>query len=139
LREKTKSGNGGTNRHPLNHLKNQRKAKIITILDFIPMIHYDGTQKEVSSSLMSILIKFYTKPKCSLCDKARKLLNRLKEQYPLNVEEVNILDDPALYERYKYEIPVLLSPNLFQLQGRIEAEELRRELERASSQKMGPS
>jgi glutaredoxin len=88
---------------------------------------------------MSILIKFYTKPKCSLCDKARKLLNRLTKEYPLNVEEVNISENPTLYERYKYEIPVLLSPGLFQLQGRIEAEELRRELERASFQKMGPS
>jgi glutaredoxin len=103
------------------------------------MIHYDGTRKEVSSSLMSILIKFYTKPKCSLCDKARKLLNRLTKEYPLNVEEVNIFDSPALYERYKYEIPVLLSPGLFQLQGRIGGKELKRELERASSQKMGAS
>jgi glutaredoxin len=101
------------------------------------MIHYDGTRKEVFSSLMSILIKFYTKPKCSLCDKARELLNTLTKEYPLNVKEVNILDNTTLYERYKYEIPVLLSPNLFQLQGRIEEEELRREIERASSQKMG--
>jgi glutaredoxin len=88
---------------------------------------------------MDILIKFYTKPKCSLCDKTRKLLDRLTKEYPLNVEEVNILDNPALYERYKYEIPVLLSPDLFQLQGRIEGEVLRKELERASSQKIGSS
>jgi hypothetical protein len=103
------------------------------------MIHYDGTGKEVSSSLMSILIKFYTKPKCPLYDNARKLLNRLTKECPLSVEEINILDNPALHDRYKYEIPVLLSPNLFQLQGRIEREELRRGLEQASSQKMWPS
>jgi len=78
---------------------------------------------------MALLIKFYTKPKCSLCDEARDLLNELIKDYPLNVEELNILDDPNLYERYKYEIPVLSSPELFQFQGRIDAERLRGRLD----------
>lgn len=81
----------------------------------IAIIHYDGTREEVFLSLMDIFIKFYTKPKCPLCDKARTLLNGLMKEYHLNVEEVNILDNPILYGRYKYEIPVLLSPGVFQL------------------------
>ena len=77
---------------------------------------------------MALSIKFYTKPKCSLCDEVRILLNRLEKEYSLDVEEVNILDDPTLYERYKYEIPVLSFPDLSQLQGRIEPERLRQKL-----------
>jgi glutaredoxin len=69
---------------------------------------------------VTISIKFYTKPKCSLCDEARILLKKLEKEYSLDVEEVNILDDPTLYERYKYEIPVLSFPDFSQLQGRRE-------------------
>ena len=57
-------------------------------------------------------INFYTKPKCSLCDETRILLAQVGKEYPFTVEEVNILDDPNLFERYKYEIPVLSFPDL---------------------------
>jgi len=78
---------------------------------------------------MTLPIKFYTKPKCSLCDQVRILLNKLCKRYSLEVEEVNILNDPTLYERYKYEIPVLSFPDLSQLQGRIEPDRLRKKLD----------
>ena len=87
----------------------------------------DGEGKE--SVTMTLSIKFYTKPKCSLCDEARILLNKLEKEYSLDVEEVNILNDPTLYERYKYEIPVLSFPDLSQLQGRIEPKRLREKLD----------
>jgi len=77
---------------------------------------------------MTLSLKLYTKPKCSLCDEVRILLSELIKEYPLDIEEVNILDDPSLYERYKYEIPVLLFPDGSDLQGRIEGKELREKL-----------
>ena len=82
---------------------------------------------------MTPSIKFYTKPKCSLCNEARILLKKLEKEYFLDVEEVNILNDPTLYERYKYEIPVLSFPDLSQLQGRIEQETLREKLDQILS------
>ena len=78
---------------------------------------------------MTLLIKFYTKPKCSLCDEVRTLLKQLKKEYPFDAEEVNILDDSNLYERYKYEIPVLLFSDQFQLKGKINREQLRDKLD----------
>ena len=78
---------------------------------------------------MTLSIQFYTKPKCSLCDEVRILLNELGKKYSLDVVEVNILNDPTLYERYKYEIPVLSFPDLSQLQGRIEPDRLRKKLD----------
>jgi thiol-disulfide isomerase/thioredoxin len=77
---------------------------------------------------MTLFIKFYTKPKCSLCDDVRILLSQLRKEYPLDIEEMNILDDPDLYEKYKYEIPVLLFPDGAELKGRIENEELKEKL-----------
>jgi glutaredoxin len=79
---------------------------------------------------MTLSIKFYTKQKCSLCDEVRILLNRLRNEKPLDIEEVNILDDPNLYERYKYEIPVLLFPDGSELKGRIDDKELRKKLKK---------
>jgi hypothetical protein len=59
----------------------------------------------------------------------RTLLKQLKKEYPFDAEEVNILDDSSLYERYKYEIPVLLFSDQFQLKGRINREQLRDKLD----------
>ncbi len=78
---------------------------------------------------MKLSIKFYTKPKCSLCDEVRIHLNQLKKDFPLEIEEVNILDDPALYERYKYEIPVLSFPDKFQVSGKINQGTLKAKLD----------
>ena len=73
-------------------------------------------------------VRLFTKPKCSLCDEVRILLSRLRKETPLDIEEVNILDDPNLFERYKYEIPVLLFPDGSDLQGRIDDKKLRKKI-----------
>ena len=78
--------------------------------------------------LVALPITFYTKPKCALCDEVRIFLNRLKKDFPMEIEEVNILDDPDLNERYKYEIPVLLSSDLLHFQGRIDEKKVREKL-----------
>jgi thiol-disulfide isomerase/thioredoxin len=78
---------------------------------------------------MEILIKFYTKPRCSLCDKARALLGQLGKRYSLHIDEINILNAPDLYDRYKYEIPVLSFPDGSQLQGRMNRDQLREKLD----------
>ena len=54
-----------------------------------------------------IRLTFYSKPNCPLCDEARDMLDDLKRDFNLSVTEVNILSDPAIYEKYKYFIPVL--------------------------------
>ena len=87
---------------------------------------------------MTLSIKFYTKPKCSLCDEVSTFLTQLKKTYPLSVEEINILDDPDVYERYKYEIPVLVLQDKFQLQGRIDRKMLEKKLEEISRSTLAP-
>lgn len=52
-------------------------------------------------------ITVYTKPGCHLCEDTLAILDRLTPQYGLEVDEVNILDDMALYEQFKHDIPVL--------------------------------
>jgi len=52
-------------------------------------------------------ITLYTRPGCHLCEDAAELLERLARRLPLQIVEVNILDDVGLYERYKHSIPVV--------------------------------
>ena len=55
-------------------------------------------------------ITLYSKPNCPLCDQARYHLQRLlagPEGAGWTLEEVSILDDPALYRAYRYAIPVV--------------------------------
>ncbi|MFL5732456.1 MAG: DUF2085 domain-containing protein [Chloroflexia bacterium] len=52
-------------------------------------------------------VTVYTKPGCHLCEDLLDLLDRMAPQYNLQVTEVNILDDMALYDAFHEEIPVL--------------------------------
>ncbi len=54
-------------------------------------------------------IMVYTKPGCHLCEDVLLLLDRLTPQYKLEVDEVNILDDMALYEAMSTAIPVVVA------------------------------
>jgi uncharacterized membrane protein len=55
-------------------------------------------------------VTFYSKPNCPLCDQARHHLAGLlasPERAGWTLDEVNILDDPALYREYRYRVPVV--------------------------------
>jgi len=50
----------------------------------------------------------YGRPGCHLCDVMKQVILEVGQRRPLNLHIKNILDDPADYHRYRYEIPVLL-------------------------------
>lgn len=52
-------------------------------------------------------VRLYTKPICGLCDDLKAELDALAPTYPHQLEEVNIESDPALFEQFRYIIPVL--------------------------------
>ncbi len=54
-----------------------------------------------------MLVTIYTKPGCHLCEDVLVILDSLTPQYGLEVREVNILDDMALYDAYHLKIPVV--------------------------------
>jgi glutaredoxin len=53
-------------------------------------------------------VTLYSKPGCHLCDDARAVIERVCAEVGESYDEVSILDDPALLERYAEEIPVTL-------------------------------
>ena len=52
-------------------------------------------------------IIIYSKPDCCLCDVAKEKLHQLQQVHQFDMHEVNILEDPAAYEKFKEEIPVI--------------------------------
>ncbi|HET8912602.1 MAG TPA: glutaredoxin family protein [Ktedonobacteraceae bacterium] len=66
-------------------------------------------------------VTFYTKAGCHLCDDAREMLEEVASrgvEYLLT--ERDIRSDEALFERYRYRIPVIMIDQEEVLEGRIE-------------------
>jgi len=61
-----------------------------------------------------IVLTLLSKPGCHLCHDAREVVAEVvaalgdQVRAPITVDEVSILDDPDLLEKYSEEIPVLL-------------------------------
>jgi glutaredoxin len=89
-----------------------------------------------------ISLTLFTKPGCHLCEGAKtvvdSVLSQFKSQHsaesPIELTEVNILEDQALLEKYGEEIPVLQINGQTHAYWRIDAERLTETLNNFSGQ-----
>jgi len=59
-----------------------------------------------------VRLTVYSKPGCHLCDEAKAKIERLRARgYDLTINERDVSTDPALFERYRYLIPVVELPD----------------------------
>jgi glutaredoxin len=70
-------------------------------------------------------IVLYSKAGCHLCDEAREHLEDLAADYEFDLAEIDIRSDDALFERYRYRIPVVVVDGVERLEGQIEASDVR--------------
>lgn len=56
---------------------------------------------------MNHTLTLYTRNKCPLCDKAKKIIMELKEEYHFEYAEYDIDESDELTERYGLMIPVV--------------------------------
>ncbi len=49
----------------------------------------------------------YEKAGCGLCDEAYRALTRVRMELPLDIERIDIEQQPELFQRYAIRIPVL--------------------------------
>lgn len=56
---------------------------------------------------MNSVVTIYGKPGCHLCEQASVAARAVCAEFDARVEEVNILDDPELVDRYAEQIPVI--------------------------------
>src|SRR6266513_1614452 len=52
-------------------------------------------------------VTLYTRPGCHLCDQAKSAIAPLSREFGAVLREVNIDADPALKERYGWDVPVI--------------------------------
>jgi thiol-disulfide isomerase/thioredoxin len=67
-----------------------------------------------------MLIQFYTRTNCSLCEEARLMLQLVSEDVKLEIEEINIEDDDRIHEKYMIRIPVIERDGMVIQEGRID-------------------
>ena len=73
------------------------------------------------------------KPDCHLCEDALAVVEGVLADYPaVELEQLSILDDPVLMEKYVEEIPVLLIDGTVHNIWRVNETRLRTALEEAS-------
>ena len=80
------------------------------------------------------------KPECHLCDVAKEVISDVIDELStdasspeVRLEQVSILDDSELYEKYWEQIPVLLVDGVKHAQWRVKPEKLRAAILDASS------
>ncbi len=83
-------------------------------------------QKEIP-----LAVTFYTKAGCHLCEEARELLEEIAEQQEYLLTEIDIRSDAAIFERYRYRIPVIIVNQTTLLEGRIDALQLQEAFQQA--------
>nr|WP_106780891.1 glutaredoxin family protein [Lysinibacillus timonensis] len=54
-----------------------------------------------------MLVKFYTRPNCSLCVDGLTTLKLVQEELPFEIEHINIDEDDSAHEKYMLMIPVV--------------------------------
>ena len=69
-------------------------------------------------------IHVYEKPGCSLCDEAFDLLDDTASRFQFEVVRHNILEDPLVFERYRYVVPVVVIDGIERLRLRFDHQEL---------------
>ncbi len=79
-------------------------------------------------------ITLYTKPDCLLCHKAERELRELQREIPFELICKDITEDPELFERYRYDIPVVMLDGVELCRHRLDREKLYRMLKHPAQQ-----
>lgn len=73
-------------------------------------------------------VKLYSKPGCHLCENAKAALESLSNKFEYSLQEFDITQDPPIFEKYRYLIPVMIIDDAIELDGRIDSQKLYRAL-----------
>ena len=74
-------------------------------------------------------LTLYGKPDCPLCDKMKDVVERVRTRVPFTLEVISIETDPALFERFWKDIPVLTEGSVILFRHRVTEEALAAALE----------
>lgn len=78
-------------------------------------------------------ITLYTREGCHLCEEAKSVILPLLSKYTATLREVDIGDDRTLLDRYTNDVPVIFLGARKIAEHRVDAADLRRELEQVKN------
>lgn len=84
-------------------------------------------EKKDNSSL-DLQVLLYTKKDCSLCDAAKETILRVRKKISFDFKEMDIESEEDLYEKFKYEIPVVFINDKRVFTYRVNGKDLKRTL-----------
>ena len=61
----------------------------------------------MSASVTGVTVRIYTKPRCSPCARARRVIEEIRTRVDFVLEVVDIRDDPDTWERYRHAVQVV--------------------------------
>ena len=61
----------------------------------------------MGASVTGVTVRIYTKPRCSLCVQAHRVLEEIRTRVDFVLEVVDIRDDADTWERYRHAVPVV--------------------------------
>jgi len=78
------------------------------------------------------VVTVYSRPGCHLCEEAKREIESAGCDGEFTLEEINIDSDPALLERYQYDIPIVLIDGVRVFKHRVDPRDFKRKLRRLS-------
>lgn len=69
-------------------------------------------------------VDIYSKPRCSLCEKALAVVEAVQSRLPFELYVTDILQSPDLFEAWRYDIPVVLIEGVPVFKYRVDEETL---------------
>jgi glutaredoxin len=75
-----------------------------------------------------VRVVLYTKEGCGLCHEMKEEMRAAGIEEAYTIEEIDILSDPQLVDRYRYEIPVLFIDGVEAFRHRLTAQQFREHL-----------
>ena len=78
------------------------------------------------------VVTVYSRPGCHLCEEAKAEIESAGCDGEFTLEEINIDDDPALQERYQYDVPVVFINGVKVFKHRVDPIDFKRKLRRLS-------
>lgn len=78
-------------------------------------------------------VEIYSKADCPLCDDAKEILLAVRRRVPFELVEVDITTDPELFERFRFDIPVVFVDGSKAFKHRLDARAVEERLRRGTS------
>lgn len=83
--------------------------------------------------IMPTRIEIYSKSDCHLCEEAKTIIGRFSNDFEFELLEVNIESDPALFEKFRYEIPIVFINGHKTFKYRVDPKRLQEHLQRRAT------